>query len=633
MEPEVEAAQRVGTTLKNKWTLERLIGTGGMAAVYVANHKIGRREAIKILHAEVAKDPELRARFEQEAHAVNRFKHPGAVEVRDIDVAEDGAPFLVMELLEGQSLADLARQPGGVPLGDLLRMADELLDVLAAAHAQGIIHRDVKPDNLFVLHDGRLKVLDFGIARVRAGVTNATPRTRIGATLGTAPYMPPEQIRGAEIDGRADLFAVGATLFRLIARRRVQEAATETEMLVKMASVQAPPLLSVAPDAPRDVGLVVDRALMFERDQRYPDALTMQGDVRALRAGMPPPYATALADRNALPAPGEGALVLLPTASDRITRDGPTKDAQARAPSDTETTAVVASAPASSRTAPTGAAGPSSSRTAAASPVALHFSTVPAPASHPQAPVTSPSPAEATPRSPDAAPAPLDDPGTQRAMMVLGAAGLGAPLASPRPAPAVAEVAAPAPGSARRPEPAPPSSSTGASVPTEPGPPRKLGERTLRSEMGPEASGGHVAPQGYTVAPVSAPLVLPPASRPGARTQVAGAMPMAPGESIPVLAAPRRARTLPGTEIRVVPLVLVGVVFAAIGVGTTLFFMLSDSSPATTTEPRSADTGSRGHSPFPPVAPTHSPPPVVLPHNPQGSTPAGLNRSPSGKTH
>jgi serine/threonine-protein kinase len=111
MAPDHPSALRVGTTLCNKWTLDRLIGTGGMAAVYEATHKIGRREAIKILHPDIARDKELCARFEQEAHAVNRFKHPGAVEIRDIDVAAYGAPFLVMELLDGQPLGDLARRP------------------------------------------------------------------------------------------------------------------------------------------------------------------------------------------------------------------------------------------------------------------------------------------------------------------------------------------------------------------------------------------------------------------------------------------------------------------------------------------------------------------------------------------
>src|SRR5215471_14363993 len=110
---EEAAEKRVGTTLKDKWTLERLLGTGGMAAVYVGVHKIGRRDAIKILHPEVARSSDLRARFEQEAHAANRFRHPGAVEIRDIDVAEDGAPFLVMELLDGESLQARARRLNG----------------------------------------------------------------------------------------------------------------------------------------------------------------------------------------------------------------------------------------------------------------------------------------------------------------------------------------------------------------------------------------------------------------------------------------------------------------------------------------------------------------------------------------
>ena len=292
MDLDTLAAARVGTTLCQKWTLEKLLGVGGMAAVYVANHKIGRRDAIKILHREVAQQPDMLARFEQEAHAVNRFHHPGAVEIRDIDVAEDGSPFLVMELLRGESLSERAQRLGGLPLDEVLRLADELLDVLAAAHARGIIHRDIKLDNLFVQTDGSLKVLDFGIARIRDGVP-LMMRTRAGATLGTAPYMPPEQIKGMEIDARADLFAVGATMFRLVAKRRIHEAKNETEMLLKMASQPAPPLLSVAPDVPVGVGLVVDRALRFDRDLRYPDALTMQADVRALRAGLPPPNATA----------------------------------------------------------------------------------------------------------------------------------------------------------------------------------------------------------------------------------------------------------------------------------------------------------------------------------------------------
>ncbi|WP_437732432.1 protein kinase domain-containing protein [Sorangium sp. So ce1335] len=284
--------RRVGTTLRGKWTIDRLLGIGGMAAVYAATHKIGRREAIKILHPEVARSKDLRARFEREAQAVNQFHHPGVVEIRDIDMTEDGAPFLVMELLEGESLADRLQRLGNIETGEMLRLMDELLDVLGAAHERGIIHRDIKLDNLFVETTGRLKVLDFGIARMRDGVKTAM-RTRTGATLGTVSYMAPEQVRGISVDHRADLFAAGATMFRVVAKRRIHEARTESELLVKMATMAAPPLASVAPEAPHGLCVVVDRALAFDRERRYPDARTMQGDIRALLRGEPPPHATA----------------------------------------------------------------------------------------------------------------------------------------------------------------------------------------------------------------------------------------------------------------------------------------------------------------------------------------------------
>jgi serine/threonine-protein kinase len=282
---EHELERRVGTVLCGKWTLERLLGSGGMAAVYVAVHKIGRRDAIKILHPEIARVPELRARFEQEARAVNQFVHPGAVEIRDIDKTEDGCPFLVMELLEGESLAARARRVGRMDISEILRIADELLDVLAAAHARGIIHRDIKPDNLFCLRDGRLKVLDFGVARVRQAANSV--HTRTGTTLGTVAYMPPEQITGTDIDVRADVFAVGATMFRLITRRRIHETQSDSELLIKMATLPAPSLASVAPETPQAVCAIVDRALAYERDKRYPSATAMLQAIREVRAGLP----------------------------------------------------------------------------------------------------------------------------------------------------------------------------------------------------------------------------------------------------------------------------------------------------------------------------------------------------------
>jgi len=282
--------RRVGTTLQGKWTLERLLGAGGMAAVYVGVHRIGRRDAIKILHPEVAANPEVRGRFEQEAHAVNRLRHPGAVEVRDFDVTDDGCPFLVMELLEGETLSTrLERDAASLP--ELLQWTDELLEVLGAAHDLGIIHRDIKPDNLFVQLDGRLKVLDFGIARMREGAPRAMV-TRTGTALGTLSYMPPEQARGIHIDGRADLYSVGATLFRALARRRLHDGQSDADVLIKVATTPAPMLSAVAPNVPHIVCAVVDCALSFQREHRYPDARTMQADVRAVARHDNPPYAT-----------------------------------------------------------------------------------------------------------------------------------------------------------------------------------------------------------------------------------------------------------------------------------------------------------------------------------------------------
>lgn len=280
---------RVGTTLKGKWTLEQLIGHGGMAAVYVGVHKIGRRHAIKILHPEVAASAEVRARFEQEAHAVNLLHHPGAVEIHDIDISEDGCPFLVMELLEGETLAQRLEREEQYNLGQLLSIADQTLEVLAVAHGEGIIHRDIKPANLFLLPDGTVKVLDFGVARMLEGARAV--HTRLGTALGTPTYMPPEQARGEAIDGRADLFALGCTLFRAITRQRIHQCSTDADLLVKMATVPAPSLATVAPSVSNDVCLVVDRALAFHRDQRYPHARIMQVDVRALLDGRTPSYA------------------------------------------------------------------------------------------------------------------------------------------------------------------------------------------------------------------------------------------------------------------------------------------------------------------------------------------------------
>src|SRR5688572_8798492 len=170
------ARQRVGVTLKEKWTLDELVGVVGMAAVYSATHRNGMRVAVKMLHTELSVDPEVRSRFLREGYLANKVDHAGAVAVLDDETAEDGAVFLVMELLEGETLAHrFERKARTLLIEEVLLIADKVLDILAAAHDKHIVHRDIKPDNIFLTRAGDVKVLDFGIARLREMSPHLSP--------------------------------------------------------------------------------------------------------------------------------------------------------------------------------------------------------------------------------------------------------------------------------------------------------------------------------------------------------------------------------------------------------------------------------------------------------------------------
>jgi serine/threonine-protein kinase len=287
------AAQRLGQTVGGRWHLARVLGVGGMAAVYAAHDDNGRLAAVKILHPEMSVRREVKERFLREGYVANRIEHPGAVKALEHGDAGEEA-FLVMELLNGETLQERVKRHGKLPPAEVLDFTDQILDVLVSAHEKGVVHRDLKPDNLFVTAEGPIKILDFGLARLLDGMPN-DHKTKSGVALGTLPYMAPEQALGrrSEIDGRVDVFAVGATMFRILSGRRIHVADSEAELLMAMASRPAPALSSVAPELPRDLCAVVDLALAFSRDARYPDARTMQTDVRALRQGAPPPFARA----------------------------------------------------------------------------------------------------------------------------------------------------------------------------------------------------------------------------------------------------------------------------------------------------------------------------------------------------
>jgi len=304
---EALARARIGQVLCTKWRLDSLLGVGGMAAVYAATHRNGSRVAVKILHAELCANQEVLRRFTREGLVANAVGHEGAVRVSDDDVTEDGAPFLVLDLLEGASLEQRRLQAGG-RLGEdeVLAIADQLLDVLVAAHAKGIVHRDLKPENVFLTRAGAVKVLDFGIARLRELSSTAGNATRTGMSMGTPGYMAPEQARGlwAEVDGRTDLWAVGATLFTLLTGEEVHSGRTANEVLLSAMTKQAPPLSTVLPGVAPAVAEIIDRALAHERDRRWSDASQMQEAVRRAsrgRAGAPVPAPTGPSVPRSLP--------------------------------------------------------------------------------------------------------------------------------------------------------------------------------------------------------------------------------------------------------------------------------------------------------------------------------------------
>ena len=203
--------------------------------------------------------------------------------VLDDDETEDGAVFLVMELLDGEGLDVRMERKRTLQPTEVLFIADQVLDVLAAAHPNGIIHRDIKPANIFLSSDGRVKVLDFGLARMKEGNFSGKV-TKDGMVLGTASYMPPEQAQAKrdKIDGRSDLWAVGATMFHALAGRIVHHADTMTARLMAAIQNPAPSLGSVTKGMPDSLVALVDRSLAYQRENRFPDARAMQKATRAV---------------------------------------------------------------------------------------------------------------------------------------------------------------------------------------------------------------------------------------------------------------------------------------------------------------------------------------------------------------
>lgn len=270
------------------YRIARLLGMGGMGEVYLGvQPEIGSRVAIKLLTVDAARAPTIVERFFAEARAVNVIRHEGIVSILDLARLPDGRPYIVMEFLDGAPLSKVFEDHRPMPLGALVQMLIWVLGALDAAHALGITHRDLKPDNIFVTSLGRVKLLDFGIAKLKPDQGGVSDATRTGALLGTPFYMSPEQARGAHLDHRSDLYSLGVILFEGLTGQRPFRADSLFELLRQQIEVPPEPPRSLRGDVPPALEAIVLRALSKDPAQRFQSADEMAQALQQLIAFLP----------------------------------------------------------------------------------------------------------------------------------------------------------------------------------------------------------------------------------------------------------------------------------------------------------------------------------------------------------
>ena len=255
------------------------LGAGGMGEVYRArDESLGREVAIKVLPKELASDPDRLRRFEQEARAAAALNHPNILAVYGFSTTEEHAPYLVTELLQGQTLRERLQQ-GEIPVRKAVEFALQTARGLAAAHERGIVHRDLKPENLFLTRDGVVKILDFGLAKLIASEASSSQTsvatasfTEVGVVLGTAGYMSPEQVRGQVVDHRSDVFSLGAILYEMLSGKRAFEGKTAADTMSAILKEEPAELSASGRSLPPALGRVVDRCLEKDPAERFQSA-------------------------------------------------------------------------------------------------------------------------------------------------------------------------------------------------------------------------------------------------------------------------------------------------------------------------------------------------------------------------
>jgi len=285
----------IGRTISGKYLVRSVLGVGGMGTVFEAHHvAMGRAVAVKVLHPSQVSKKVAVMRFHQEARAAGAIGHPNICEVYDLGTLEDGSPYLVMERLVGETLADRISAEGGLPFEEVIDVVTQVLAGLVPAHAKGIVHRDIKPENVFLARrigcDPIAKLLDFGVSKMTSVDEEEMQLTRTGMVMGTPFYMSPEQARGdRDLDARVDLYACGVILYEALTGRRPFIAGNYNALLLQILTGSPPPVRELRPALPAGFDRVIDRAMARGRDQRYQTATELQRDLQSLRDRLPKP--------------------------------------------------------------------------------------------------------------------------------------------------------------------------------------------------------------------------------------------------------------------------------------------------------------------------------------------------------